>query len=1001
MDEHEHDPRLTDARSESLGTSVPLTSGLPKPKTGYHSKNDAALKGRSAKLFEKVYCLPGPQEPMSKIQIPKSLLKLHSDYTKGKSTGLHLARRSDLPLFKDSTLEPALPSKLRSTNSGHSTIKYDLLLKSTPPHPGNKPFERASHSKSNSPCYETSTHTLDPLIRICVLSADGVAHLVEIKQSATISELKRHVQAKTGIQPDQMDLVYTGRKLGGLDGTSSEEDYLSDYDICDKCLLHVKSIGSKRSLSGLEPFSNTNHVQDEHPAEAVSVDYDEDLYIVDPQSHFNMLRRLERDVVERSEYFRAKRDFNLLSAVDPADVGGVPFDDIGLRASFQRKTLQDKDPSSGTFWQLLRSYSIVLNVVRSSRQMLGQRFCADAISIFIAHECVDVIELRRIPLDMIIHFANGLQVAVEQFRKTDLKESSLALSIRDFVLTPCRRLFDQVGRQIPGSNALSLSDLLAMVQGVASLLDVALISYVRSHGSDFDSSYFGQDLEQLEVNYGHKMGFRCYWVKLACLHSFLDQKKVWTFDFLDERSNKSRPREIRSGSTLLLARMEDLADIWGPVYNVPTETGLIDYYRVSKGVICRVKSKKQSPIPGATLCHYFSSLSFYTLRARRLGTSRNDLVLSKDDLLLIGAGFSENQHCRYTMAAFTKESASGMTFLGTQESVWRNDNRTLAVGISKYFGVTISGTQKLIPKTTRKQHILDKWTNAPTRSNPAILNQHLGVEISHCTGNARRVSLKELMVSKPLWPILQCQIPRWHETPWGEAFNSAMHSLKSEDIVDVWKDYASDRCKMADLVCRVLEILNATGWNEQQVFNSAVLIDDEELAVPVPKDLNSWLVTLQDTPLTSAYVITTGICIECEVADHTTSTCGASQAFTALKTQITAASLPLGTDVQYLLRSSGERLRQVDCGSSTVVLLAPVTRAFSTLSFRTGILECSEARNGVRLDPFTQEVYLRASSQSFRGRYEIKDTLLSKFSSVLTRNRDTSSIDQMSAVSRH
>ncbi|KAL9634715.1 MAG: hypothetical protein Q9204_002881 [Flavoplaca sp. TL-2023a] len=916
---------------------------------------------------------------------------------------------SDLPLSKDRTLEPALSSDLFSTDIEDRSSEFDLISKGVPPQPGSKQLERASLLENYSSWQATSTHPLDPLISIVLSSTDGVAHNVEIRQSATVSELKQHVQAKTKIQINQMELMCYGRTLGGLHGASSEKDYLSNYNIRDGTNILVKDTGPERCFSGLKPGSNTRYHQVQHQAEAESADFDEDLYIVDPQSHFKILERLERDVVQRSEYFRTKREYSLSSAVDPADDDGVFLEDLGLRAPLQskirrssivRKTRGRSYPSFGTFWHLIRSYSIVLNVLRSWNQMLRQRFCADAINILIAHERVDVLEIRRIPIEMITNIEEGLEATIDQFLKTDLKDNSLAQNVRGFALAPCRRLFDQVGRHIPASHALNLSELLSMVRGVASLLDVALISYVRSHGSGFDSSYFGQDIEQLEVNYRNNMGFRCYWVKLACLHSFLDQKRVWTFDFLDKH-DKSRRRGRKSGSSLLLARMEDLADIWGPVYNVPTGTGLIDYYRVSKGVICRSESNKQSPIPGATLCHYFSSLSFYKLKIRRLGIARNDLALSKDDLLLIGAGFRENQHCRYTMSAFTKESASGMTLLGTKESVWRNDNRTLAVGLSKYFGVTISGTQKLIPQTTLKQHILDKWTMKPTRSNPAILNQYLGVEISHCTGNARRVSLKDLMASKPLWQILQCQHPGWHETPWGTAFNSAIHSLKSEAIVDIWKEYATDRCQMAELVCRVLETLDATGWNEQQVFKSAVLIDNEELAVPVPKDLNTWLVALHDTHLTSAYVITTGICIGCEVADHSTSICGASQAFTALQTKITAAGSPPGPNAQYLLRSSGERFKQIDCGSSTVVLLAPVTRAFSTLSFRRGITECSEALNRARRYPFTQEVYLRASARSFRGRYEIKDTLLSKFLSALTRNRDAASIEQMSAVSPH
>ncbi|KAL8848298.1 MAG: hypothetical protein Q9221_006652 [Calogaya cf. arnoldii] len=56
---------------------------------------------------------------------------------------------------------------------------------------------------------------------------------------------------------------------------------------------------------------------------------------------------------------------------------------------------------------------------------------------------------------------------------------------------------------------------------------------------------------------------------------------------------------------------------------------------------------------------------------------------------------------------------------------------------------------------------------------------------------------------------------------------------------------------MAELFCRVLELLDTTGWNERQVFKSAVLLNDEEWAVPVPKNLNSWVDALNDTPVTA------------------------------------------------------------------------------------------------------------------------------------------------------
>ncbi|KAI4101701.1 MAG: hypothetical protein LQ339_004935 [Xanthoria mediterranea] len=620
--------------------------------------------------------------------------------------------------------------------------------------------------------------------------------------------------------------------------------------------------------------------------QATSKNYDEDLYIVDPQAHFDMLRQLERNVLQRSEFFQTKREYSLSSALDPVD------DD----------TRQKNAPSSAAFWHLLKSYSIVLKACRSLNQMVNLRFCKNAINILAFHECPDVIEIRRVPSVLITDVETGLEAALSLVLGTDLEDRSFALTLTNVAMAPCRRLLERVGSYVfPAPAPRTLSELATAVRVVALVIDVGLVSYVRSHGSGFDGSYFSQDLSKLEVNLGDKLSFGCYWAELACLHSFLDYKKFWVFDFLGTYpDNFSRQRKFRRPYSVC-GRIEDIADIWGPVYTVPTGTGNVDYYGVSKGIIHRVNSKKESSIPGAKLCHY-SSQSLSNKKGSTLLANMDELALSQDDLLLIGAGFCENANCKYTMSAFTEESTFAMTELGTKDSVWKWDSRVLAVGLSKNLGVTVSGTQKLIPQTTLKQHILDSWTTVPSRRNPAVLNQYLGVEISHCTGNARRISLKTLMISEPIRPVLERQVPDWHRKPWGEALNKALHSPDKKDIVNVWNEHESNRSDIADLVCCVLQVLNYTGWNEQKGFNSAVLIDNEEWAVPVPSNLNSWLVALKDTRLTSAYVITNEICFGCEVPDRTISTCNTSHAFTALKTQIITAESPSDSNAEYLLK---------------------------------------------------------------------------------------------------
>ncbi|KAI4228406.1 MAG: hypothetical protein LQ349_006558 [Xanthoria aureola] len=887
------------------------------------------------------------------------------------------------------------PSKIKQEEL-RSASKIGSESVDSPPKDGLESFK--SLPKSDPVPHGDFAHSNTPEIEVAVPIYIGQAYrrtcIIKVDRDATILELTHRVHQQTGVPLDQMKLFYNGNIL---------QDIWDKQEKLSACSIDGSSI---MTLVVREPIdgqiylptgpNTTTRVESTNEVQATSDDYDEDLYIVDPQAHFDMLSQLERNVLRRSEYFQAKREYSLSTALDPVDDDGAFLDEIGLRVSLTRRirrssivtrTIQEKEPSSAAFWHLLKSYSIVLNASQSLKQMVKLHFCKNAINILVFHELPEVIEIRTVPSTMIMNIEGRLEAFLSLVLDTDLEERSFALLLNNAVMPPCRRLLEQVGSHLHPLT-LNLSELSAVVREAALLIDLGLVSYVRSHGSGFDNIYFANELSQLEVKNADELVFGCYWTRLACLDSFLDRRKVWVFDFPHPDRRRDDSPHQKKGPKSLLARKEDLADIWGPVYTVPTSTGLVKYYGVSKGIIYRIKSKKESPIQGAKLCHYSSRSSFVRKKASGLLANMDELALSQDDLLLIGAGFREKANCQYTMSAFIKESASAMTVLGTKDSVWQMDSRGLAVGLSKYLGVTVSGTQKLIPQTTLKQHILDKWTTMPSRSNPAVLNQYLGVEFSHCTGNARRISLKMLMISKPIRPILERQIPDWHQTPWGKALNEALHSPDREKIVNVWKEHASNRSDIADLVCCVLQVLNHTGWNGQKGFNSAVLIDNEEWAVSVPGNLNSWLVALKDTHLTSAYVITSEICFGCAVPDRTISTCNTPQAFTALQTQITTEESPSDSKAEFLLKPFGERFRRTDGGSSAIFLLSPNLRHFPRMLSRTKSYECSELLNRTKYHRFRRTVYLRASTRSYRGRYEVKDTIVAKLSSSLRQYRN-------------
>ena len=618
---------------------------------------------------------------------------------------------------------------------------------------------------------------------------------------------------------------------------------------------------------------------------------------------------------------------------------------------------------------LLKSLIILLNVSDSISQMQAQRFCSTSINILIQHRCKGVIELKPLDVRLVEDIRAGVETAISLVIE-DMNQDTLLSIVESVALGPCKELMSRLDYEVEIGSIAPAAVLLFLRKSIL-LLDMSIVSYVRSHGSGFGISETRKEVTRVEVSdVDDSFAFRASFTRLACLDTFLDKREVWVFSIYNHKTEKKHvASESAPQPSSVLTSMRELADVWGPVYSVPTASGLIKHYVVSKGVICRVSTKRPCLVPGAVQCHYFSRLSFFRRNASRLLSKEPDLLLAESDTLLIGTGLKENQYCKYTMSQLCEDFAPDFTVLGTRESVWQTETRSATVGISKIFGILVSGTQKLIPQTTLKQHILDKWTANPSRANPGILNQFLGVEMSHCTGNARRVSMGALMVSDSMKPILDRQIPDWDLTSWGCKLSNALWGDNRDDIFQIWKDYASKRTKIAELVCSLLEVLDNTGLDERGKFHAAVLYDNEEYALPIATNLNDWSIALQDTHITAAYVLTNEICLNCEVPNHSTSSCHLKKAYTVLQTHfaIERADSPLGDYDLYKLLPDGKRFRKVDGGSQHVFLLTPA----SLYDRAKKSLDCMELRVRPRRSG-TGAVYLRASHRSHHGKEKQK-----------------------------
>ncbi|KAL8871788.1 MAG: hypothetical protein Q9174_002455 [Haloplaca sp. 1 TL-2023] len=603
-------------------------------------------------------------------------------------------------------------------------------------------------------------------------------------------------------------------------------------------------------------------------------------------------------------------------------------------------------------------------------------FCTGSFNIIIDHDKPQIIEIKEITMSLVDGIESTLVAAI-YWISTQHDDRNGTFRIMNNVVESCNGLLQLAGFTPPmiTTKKGDLQTLLVFIRVTTLFIDSAVVSYVRSHGYGFDTAYFESEINSLNADEDYaSWGFSCYWARLACLDAFLDGRQVWVFrqrNSLGRQSSRDLPSEPKS----VLARMRDIASIWGPVYTIPSETGLVKYYGVSKGIICRVSTRKPCAVVGAVQCHYFTRFSFLKNKASKLLHGKKHPSIGEeigpDDLLLVGGELKVNHLCKYSMRDFLHDWAPDTGVLGTHQSYWRSDTRTLALGVSKYLGITVSGTQKLIPETTRKQHILDKWTSTPARCNPAILRQYLGVEVSHCTGNARRMSLGNLMFTLPVRVVLERRMPAWTETPWGFSLMEALLGCDDQAIFRVWNNFVANRSDIAELFCCMLDLLDNTGYKVHfGNFDAALLTKDKEQVVSMRHKINDWSAILQDTHLIGAYVLINEICLSCHVPDHTASACEIPEAFTVLQTHLADT---LGTVHQQspgdtcVVKHSGQRLKRVNCDSAVMNMFTPdasIVRRLYQQREDTNCMEVSERK----LQSERNRVLIRASHKSFHGK---------------------------------
>lgn len=722
-------------------------------------------------------------------------------------------------------------------------------------------------------------------------------------------------------------------------------------------------------------------------------DFDPDTYIVEPLLHDSWLNNLERSVVHASEFFRCRGEYDLANNAWPDVAGqkprGVPEN---LWHGFLKTTeLNDGSESKEIYkvkTSLWKSYLITCNLLERVDYLDAEGFCHGYFSMLLEHPGQHLAEVVRVPRQVIHIIKERMEMALDNIYQRSLYLDAVKSYLLVLSIDVDRAMATVVGfSALTGVNHTEASpsaSFLMKFRMTVLVLDLALVAYMGSHGSQF-GHYINNELEGINISGNKEYPYlvRCSQKRLACLDEFLDSNKVWVFELSstgrDYKLHSDDSPSEQSQKLSILTDMEAFADIWGPVWTVPARSKSIQQYNVSKGFISRVGARDGVENGEIIECHWYSwaSLNRGPAKAHRKKEDKTskDPLIPRNSRLRIGASLRRNESCRYTLDEYESEYAHTMVPLGTTEPAWRLDTRTVGFSAAQYAGINVSGTQKKIPSTTLKEKIWNKITQSPKRANLCFLNQFLVVEISHCTGNSRRRRVKDLLHMERVQQHLEYLRPGWSETQWG----SRLLSIPDDDnevVMEFWTAHRNEREEVAELLCHLLDLLHNTGPIDGGSFAAAYLAEQEELCVKLDIPLNDWAKALRDSSSSAVYAIVNKVCLKNETGGQNTAHCNHVAAHTMFQTQFTFEPRP-GVD-NIKLEPEGHIFRQASRGRNDIELTSlDTSQIITSRILYQSTMTAWEMQMLHR--PFKGErytAYIRASKISHCGRREPRTVLV-------------------------
>ncbi|KAH6706427.1 hypothetical protein BKA61DRAFT_616429 [Leptodontidium sp. MPI-SDFR-AT-0119] len=519
---------------------------------------------------------------------------------------------------------------------------------------------------------------------------------------------------------------------------------------------------------------------------------------------------------------------------------------------------------------LIECRNIISGVWENIKLMKKAQYCADFISLLILDRTRrNVARLVRIECSTIEKLTTEFESCL--FRTVcDKPEMVLAGNVKTYakdVSTTCRQFLTDLGLEPQG---IDMEDLWRCT---VHLLDMAAVSYAGTH-----THGLGNESVAAVVLPGPFFETQYYIFrrrKFSCLGNFLGSQEAWVLEdvgnwFSDIPNYFPDLVQVREPPPLYLsADAVTFGDIWGPMWKSSMVGNEVDIvrYNVGGGAIIPWNLPSLNAVQvkkGEVFCHWMANNGECEIESRAVSTN-----FLESDVLLIGAPIQlkPNNMCNVSSVEVREQlrNSESISQLGTARARWEQENRTITSAVTPpHMSLGYQQGWKLREGRSMNNSFIENWMNHPESRSVRSLELRLGLEVSTCTYNARRVRVIEVFQTNTMLNHLRDTSLKWKTKHQEASFFRALLKANHKAFGDLYESDRSWQPELGNAISCGLNMLQYTGKTKDDELQLFWVPERNQpgVCVTLRADDITWIGFLEETLSSGVMAVLENRCLE-------------------------------------------------------------------------------------------------------------------------------------------